>query len=34
MKGLSQVRYHGKLSGIHLLAQHQREDKRNFGGVW
>ncbi|TFY63719.1 hypothetical protein EVJ58_g3081 [Rhodofomes roseus] len=29
-----EVRYHGKLSGIHLLAQHQREDKRNFGGVW
>ncbi|KAH9910628.1 uncharacterized protein B0H18DRAFT_1067830 [Fomitopsis serialis] len=30
----STVRYHGKLSGIHLLAEHQREDKRNFGGIW
>ncbi|KZT68249.1 hypothetical protein DAEQUDRAFT_728053 [Daedalea quercina L-15889] len=29
-----EVRYHGKVSGIHLLAQHQREDRRNFGGIW
>lgn len=30
----SQVRFHGKASGLHLLAQSPRADGRNRGGIW
>ncbi|KLO15521.1 hypothetical protein SCHPADRAFT_259949 [Schizopora paradoxa] len=29
-----QVRFHGKASGLHLLAQNPRADGRNRGGIW
>jgi hypothetical protein len=30
----AQVRYHGKASGLHLLGQKPRVDRRNEGGIW
>ena len=30
----SQVRFHGKVSGLHLLGQRPRVDGRNRGGIW
>ena len=30
----SQVRYHGQVSGLHILGQSDRLDKRNEGGIW
>lgn len=30
----SQVRYHGQVSGLHILGQNDRLDKRNEGGIW
>lgn len=30
----SQVRYHGPLSGLHILGLSDRRDKRNEGGLW
>lgn len=30
----AQVRFHGKASGLHLLAQNARADGRNRGGIW
>jgi len=30
----SQVRYHSPLSGLHILNQNSRLDKRNEGGLW
>ncbi|KAF8585649.1 hypothetical protein K439DRAFT_1409792 [Ramaria rubella] len=30
----SQVRYHGQASGLHILGQSDRLDKRNEGGIW
>jgi len=29
-----QVRYHGKASGLHLLGNKERVDRRNEGGIW
>lgn len=29
-----QVRYHGKASGLHLLGNKERIDRRNEGGIW
>ena len=29
-----QFRYHGKVSGLHLLGRYDRLDKRNEGGIW
>ncbi len=29
-----QFRYHGELSGLHILGSHERLDRRNEGGVW
>jgi hypothetical protein len=29
-----QVRYHGKVSGLHLLGAKERVDARNEGGIW
>ncbi|TRM66968.1 fungal-specific transcription factor domain-containing protein [Schizophyllum amplum] len=29
-----QVRYHGKASGLHLLSNQERHDRRNEGGIW
>ncbi|KAF5369399.1 hypothetical protein D9758_002493 [Tetrapyrgos nigripes] len=29
-----QVRYHGKVSGLHLLGSRDRIDHRNQGGIW
>ena len=29
-----QVRYHGKASGLHLLGNRERVDRRNEGGIW
>lgn len=29
-----QVRYHGKASGLHLLGNKERFDRRNEGGIW
>ncbi|OBZ67197.1 Nitrogen assimilation transcription factor nit-4 [Grifola frondosa] len=29
-----EVRYHGNSSGLHLLAQTDRTDNRNVGGIW
>lgn len=29
-----EVRYHGKVSGLHLLDGHDRIDRRNEGGIW
>ena len=29
-----QVRFHGKASGLHLLAPHERIDGRSEGGIW
>jgi len=29
-----QVRYHGKLSGLHILNGKERNDGRNEGGIW
>ncbi|KAH9941542.1 fungal-specific transcription factor domain-containing protein [Amylocystis lapponica] len=29
-----QVRFHGKVSGLHLLGVKEREDGRNEGGLW
>ncbi|KAG8837598.1 hypothetical protein FRC18_008823 [Serendipita sp. 400] len=30
----SQIRYHGKASGLHLLGQTERVDRRAEGGIW
>jgi hypothetical protein len=30
----SQIRYHGKASGLHLLGQTQRVDRRAENGIW
>ncbi|KAF8470363.1 fungal-specific transcription factor domain-containing protein [Gautieria morchelliformis] len=30
----SQVRYHGQVSGLHILGQSDRLDQRNEGGIW
>ena len=30
----AQVRFHGKVSGLHLLGQKPRVDGRNRGGIW
>ena len=30
----SQLRYHGKASGLHLLGQTERVDRRAEGGIW
>ena len=30
----SQVRFHGKASGLHLLGKKPRMDRRNEGGIW
>jgi hypothetical protein len=29
-----QVRFHSKISGLHLLGQKERVDGRNEGGIW
>jgi hypothetical protein len=29
-----QVRYHGKASGLYLLENKERLDRRNEGGIW
>ena len=29
-----QVRYHGRASGLHLLSNTERHDRRNEGGIW
>ena len=29
-----QVRYHGLISGLHLLSHADRTDERKIGGVW
>ncbi len=29
-----QVRYHGKMSGLHLLGVKERQDGRGAGGIW
>lgn len=29
-----QLRYHGKVSGLHLLGNQERMDRRNEGGIW
>jgi hypothetical protein len=29
-----QVRYHGKASGLYLLGNKERVDRRNEGGIW
>jgi len=29
-----EVRYHGLISGLHLLSQADRTDERKIGGVW
>ncbi len=29
-----EVRYHGKASGLYLLGEQERIDKRNEGGIW
>lgn len=29
-----QVRFHSKISGLHLLGQKERIDGRNEGGIW
>ena len=29
-----QVRYHGKMSGLHLLGVKERRDGRGEGGLW
>jgi hypothetical protein len=29
-----QFRYHGKLSGLHILGKQERKDRTNEGGVW
>jgi len=31
---LSQIRFHGKQSGLHLLGRSDRKDDRNEGGIW
>ena len=30
----SQIRYHGKASGLHLLGQTERLDRRAENGIW
>ncbi|KAF8512680.1 fungal-specific transcription factor domain-containing protein [Hysterangium stoloniferum] len=30
----SQLRYHGEVSGLHILGMSDRRDKRNEGGLW
>jgi hypothetical protein len=30
----SQIRYHGKASGLHLLGQTERVDRRAENGIW
>jgi len=30
----SEIRYHGKSSGLHLLGRSDRKDDRNEGGIW
>jgi hypothetical protein len=30
----SQIRYHGKASGLHLLGETERADDRAEGGIW
>ena len=29
-----QVRFHGKMSGLHLLGVKERQDGRGEGGIW